>query len=258
MSLNIRHLASVAELNSTLKRGSAKGLVPHKYLMAKSLSAFAEGFRNLRAAILYAPEKPPQVIALTSALPGEGKTTTAICLSAAFAMAGDSVVVVDCDLRRRSISRMFGTTPTKGMIEVLDQSTTLEEALLKDEVTGVTYLPLSAAKTTTADVFGSEKFDKLLDDLRAKFSYVILDTAPVLPVADTRGLARKADFVAVLVRWRYTPQRAVQAALDTLASSQVKVSGIALTQVDIKAQGKFGYGDTGYYYKQYKNYYAEA
>lgn len=255
--LGIRHLASIASLQSTLLKNKEKKPVPHRYIMEKSLSVFAEGFRNLRAAMLYAPDNQPKVIALTSALPGEGKTTTSVCLSAAFAMAGDNVVLVDCDLRRSGLTAVFGKTYDKGLVEVLSGAATLEESLRKDEVTGVTYLPLSTNPVTTHDIFGSADFDKLLDQLRAKFDFVILDTAPVLPVADTRILARKADFLALLVRWRQTPTRAVQAAAEILEAADVKIAGAALVQVDVKEQGKYGYGDSGYYYKEYSKYYLD-
>jgi Mrp family chromosome partitioning ATPase len=142
-------------------------------------------------------------------------------------------------------------------VEVLAGQATLEEVILKDEHSKLSYLPLSVNPVTNEDIFGNTTFDDLLETLRKQYDYVILDTAPVLPVADTRILARKADFVMLLVRWRKTPTRAAQAAVDILDSARVKISGSALTQVDVQAQAKYGYGDAGYYYKDYKSYYVQ-
>jgi len=98
--------------------------------------------------------------------------------------------------------------------------------------------------------------DNLLEELRSRYDLVILDTAPVLPVADTRILAPKADVVVFLARWRKTPQDAIEAAFRMLGGTGAHIAGVALTQVDMKQQSKYGYGDSGYYYTEYKKYYA--
>jgi capsular exopolysaccharide synthesis family protein len=254
--LGINYLASIADVSSTLKK-SETSKVPYLYLAEKPLSVFAEGFRNMRAAMLYSPNKIPKVIAVTSALPGEGKTTTSVCLATAFSLAGNSVVVVDCDLRKRSLNAIFKQSPEKGLVEAVMGEVTLAQVILQDEATKVHYVPLSVHPVTSQDIFSNPKFDAVLASLREQFDYVILDTAPILPVADTRILARKADYVALLIRWRKTPKRAVQAAVDILEGARVEINGAALTQVDVAAQGKYGYGDAGYYYKDYKSYYVQ-
>ncbi|ESQ89451.1 GumC family protein [Asticcacaulis benevestitus] len=255
-ALGINYLASIADVSSTLKK-SETSKVPYLYLAERPLSVFAEGFRNMRAAILYSPNKVPKVIAVTSALPGEGKTTTSVCLATAFSLAGNSVVVVDCDLRKRSLNAIFKQSPEKGLVEAVMGEVSLAQVIQQDEATKVHYVPLSVHPVTSQDIFSNPKFDALLDLLREQFDYVILDTAPILPVADTRILARKADYVALLIRWRKTPKRAVQAAVDILEGARVEINGAALTQVDVVAQGKYGYGDAGYYYKDYKSYYVQ-
>jgi len=255
--LGVSYLTGVPALGSTLEQKLPGDTMPHQYVVDKPLSVFAEGFRSLRASLLYANGgKEVKVVAVTSALPGEGKTTTSVCLALTMAVAGNSVCVVDCDLRRRSLNELFDMKVDKGLIEVLDGRATLDEVLQTDPRTGLKILPLSQAPTTTRDIFGSEAMDKLLEVLRSRFDLVVLDTAPVLPVVDTRILARKADIVAVLVRWRHTPLKAAQRTIDLLNDVQVNIGGAALTQIDVKEQAKYGYGDVGYYYKSYKSYYA--
>jgi succinoglycan biosynthesis transport protein ExoP len=239
-------LSSVAEDN----------LAPIDQVVAKPLSAFSEAFRNLRASILYSRlGEPVKVVAVTSSLPGEGKTTTSICLGRATALQGQRVIVVDCDLRRRTVNRLLGAEPKVGLLEVLSGEATLQQAISIDADTGAHFLPLAKTAFTPKDVFGTTAMDRLLDDLRARYDMVILDTAPILPVADTRVLAPKADVVLFLARWRKTPQHAIEAAFRLLAGTGAHLGGVALTQMDMKQQSKYGYGDPGYYYAEYKKYY---
>jgi polysaccharide biosynthesis transport protein len=240
-------LASVAEG----KMGS-----PIDYVIEKPLSSFAEAFRNLRASVTYSRlGEPVKIVAITSSLPGEGKTTTSVCLARSAAQQGLKVILVDCDLRRRSVNRLFGAEPARGLIEVLAGEATLEEVLTTDQVTGARLLPLAKSSMTPKDVFGSAAMDRLLEELRRTYDLVVLDTAPVLPVADTRVLAPKADVVVFLAHWRKTPQHAIEAAFRLLSGTGAHLAGVALTQVDMKQQSKYGYGDPGYYYAEYKKYY---
>lgn len=243
----VPHLASVADDTQ---------LAPIDYVVEKPLSSFAEAFRNLRTSILYARlGEPVKIVAVTSSLPGEGKTTTSICLGRTSALQGAKTIVVDCDLRRRTVNRVLGSEPDVGLLEVLGGDATLDAAIQVDATTGAHFLPLAKSAFTPKDVFGSAAMDRLLDDLRARYDLVVLDTAPVLPVADTRVLAPKADAVVFLARWRKTPQQAIESAFRLLVGTRSHLAGVALTQMDMKQQARYGYGDPGYYYAEYKKYY---
>src|SRR5690606_33005111 len=110
---------------------------PVDYVLKRPLSGFAEAIRALRASILYSRiGQETKVIALTSALPSEGKTTTSICLARVAAQAGARVVLIDCDLRRRNVNRLLGVEPEVGLLEVLNRTATLEQALMPDEASG--------------------------------------------------------------------------------------------------------------------------
>ncbi len=256
---DVEHRLEVSYLGAVpLLASVAEGKIgsPIDYVIDKPLSSFAEAFRNLRASVIYSRlGEPVKVVAITSSLPGEGKTTTSVCLARSAAQQGLKVILVDCDLRRRSVNRLFGAEPTKGLIEVLAGEASLEEVLTTDQVTGARLLPLAKSSMTPKDVFGSAAMDRLLEELRRTYDLVILDTAPVLPVADTRVLAPKADVVVFLAHWRKTPQHAIEAAFRLLSGTGAHLAGVALTQVDMKQQAKYGYGDPGYYYAEYKKYY---
>ncbi len=254
--LNVPHLGSLPHLASVTD-DNAGNIPPVEYIVDKPLSSFAEAFRTLRATIRYARVGDPvKIIALTSSLPGEGKTTTSVCLGRMAAQAGDRVVIVDCDLRRRNINKLIGTESEQGLLEVLNGQAKLQDVLLQDRDTGAYILPLSKSSFTPKDVFSTPAMDALLRALSERFDLVILDTAPTLAVADTRILAAKADAVVFLARWRKTPEKAIEAALKSLTAAGAYVAGVALTQVNMKEQARYGYGDPGYYYTYYKKYYS--
>lgn len=226
------------------------------YLLNRPLSAFAEAFRTLRTSIMYAKlGSAVKVIAVTSALPGEGKTTTSVCLAISAAQAGLKVVIVDCDIRRRNVSRLLGVDADLGLLDVLEGTASLGDVLLKGEASGAWVLPTAKRDFTPREVFNTPEMASLLKLLREDFDMVILDTAPVLAVAETRVLASQADAVMFLTRWRKTPAKAAEAALRTLEQSEATVAGAVLTQVDMNEQARYGYGDAGYYYSSYKAYY---
>lgn len=256
-ALGIPSLGAVPQLASTLKDGDGVEATPQQWVVDKPLSAFAEALRNLKTSIMHSRvDKPVRVVAITSALPGEGKTTTSLCLARTVAMGGSKVVLLDCDLRRRNVNRLLEIEPEVGLVEVLAGSATLEQALVHDAPSGAWILPLARSAFTPKDLFSTSVMEGLLEQLKHHFELIILDTAPVLPVADTRVLAPKADAVLCLARWKQTPRKAIEAALQYLERAHAHVVGTALTQVNVKQQARYGYGDPGYYYRSYKKYYA--
>jgi Mrp family chromosome partitioning ATPase len=122
---------------------------------------------------------------------------------------------------------------------------------------GAKVLALTKSSYTPRDVLGSPAMIHLLAELRRRFDIVLLDTAPLLAIADTRILAPHVDAVVMLARWKKTPVKAITAAINLLQGRGVFVAGVALTQVDMKAQTRYGYGDANYYYKSYRKYYAD-
>jgi succinoglycan biosynthesis transport protein ExoP len=251
--LGIPYLGGLPVLKSTAPSATEP---PSEYVVARPLSMFAEAFRALRAALLVGVEgEAPQVIAITSALTAEGKTTAAVCLGLTAAIQGSKTVVVDCDLRRRAVAEHLPVAPSVGLIEVLKGKATLDQALYRDPVSGACFLAVSSGPITTSDLFGGLGMDELIDELRRRFDLIILDTPPILAVADARVLAGKADATVLLARWRRTPPQAVKAALRQLDNSGARVLGAALSLVDARQQPRYGYGDPSYYHAQHKKYF---
>jgi capsular exopolysaccharide synthesis family protein len=199
-----------------------------------------------------------KTVAVTSALPNEGKTTTAVCLARSAALQGIRVVIVDCDLRRGSLKHVAHANKGHGLLEVLAGKAQLTQALVRDSATEADILPLSDGSISQKDVFGSPAMDRLLAQLGDLYDLVILDAPPVLPTADARVLARKADFTILVARWRATPYQAIESAMYVLSGNNVDVGGVVLNQVDMKQQARHGYGDVAYHFNAYRSYYLDS
>jgi len=255
--LGRRYLAGVPLLSS-LKGG--RRMTPINAVVQWPESAFAEAYRNLRASLRYSTlNGPVTVMAISSALPQEGKTTTSICLARSAALQGLRVVLVDCDTHRRELNRLVkGRAHAPGLLEVLAGEASLKDALVQDEATTTMILPLNASAVGGHDHIGGEAMDRLLADLRRAFDLVILDTTPILPTADTRLLSTKVDVVVLVARWRKTSAHAIQAALHLLPVEGMNVAGVVLNRIHMGQQARFGFGDPAYYYRKYAQYYVRS
>ncbi|MGB5076318.1 MAG: Wzz/FepE/Etk N-terminal domain-containing protein [Sphingorhabdus sp.] len=219
-------------------------------------SAFAESFRALDTAISQATRGQNQVIAITSALPDEGKTVVSCCLSYVLAQSGKKTILIDCDLRRAGISRLLDMRDyDHGLIEYLDGKTEISFDDLSDQRI-FCVLPLRPSKEQPDHLLTGEPFIRLLDELRTRFDHIVLDLPPLLPIASTPVLASRADATVMITRWRKTSRFAMRAALKRMPSDQVNLVGFALNQVDMRRRAYFERGDPSFYYKQYRDYYS--
>jgi polysaccharide biosynthesis transport protein len=218
-------------------------------------SAFAEAFRTLETAISQATHGGHQVIAITSALPDEGKTVMSCCLSYVLAQSGKKTILIDCDLRRAGISRLLDMRSyDHGLIEYLDGKT---EINFDDLADGRLFcvLPLRPSNEQPEHLLTGEAFIHLLDELRQRFDHIVLDLPPILPIASSPVLASRADATVVTTLWRKTSRFALRAALKRLPPDQVNLVGVVLNQVDLRRRSHFERSDPSFYYKQYREYY---
>lgn len=257
--LGVPVIGSVPDLKTvpgvSLPRNDPMG--PANHLVEHGGSVFGEAFRSIRGALRIGhADQLVRSLAVTSALPGEGKTTTAICLARSAALAGQRVVLVDCDVRRRASSRTLVGQVTGGLTEVLKGEIALDAALIRDTASGAYILGQGTSKTADYDLLVAPAMQKLITDLGHRFDLVVLDTAPVLPLAEARVVAAMADGVLFVTRWRHTPANASRLALDMLGRAGAHIQGAALTLVNMKEQARSGYGDEMMYYNKFKQYYA--
>ncbi|MEH3102547.1 MAG: polysaccharide biosynthesis tyrosine autokinase [Sphingomonas phyllosphaerae] len=224
------------------------------------LSAYTEAYRNIATSLSFSASSAHggKILGITSALPKEGKTTTSTSVARVLATGGSRTLLLDTDLRRRSVSVTLAPQARAGLGEALAGTAALDDVLVREEATGLDVLPLAATVGTSPHLFETPEFAALLAELRRRYDHIVVDTAPVLAVADTRVLAQHFDALALLVRWRATPARAARAALHQISSVGVGVTGVALTMVDLKVQAQAGFGDPSYYADYMKDYYAKA
>ncbi len=226
---------------------------PSGYLVGRPMSAFTEALRVLRTVIVYSKlDFSVKVVAITSALPDEGKTTISMCLARVAAMSGQRVCVVDCDLRKQSINDVIDIETDVGILQVLAGEAPWRSAIVRDPNSDAHVLPVATSGFTPRDVFGSEAMERLVADLRAHYDLVILDCAPILAVAETRILVKHADTVVVVARAGRSAVGAVRTAVQQVEGAGGKVLGVALNYVLPNWQS---YADSLYFY-QSKSYYS--
>ncbi|HJS81187.1 MAG TPA: polysaccharide biosynthesis tyrosine autokinase [Vitreimonas sp.] len=226
---------------------------PSGYLVGRPMSAFTEALRVLRTVIVYSKlDFSVKVVAITSALPDEGKTTISVCLARVAAMSGQRVCVVDCDLRKQSINDVIDIESDVGILQVLAGEAPWRAAIVRDPNSDAHILPVATSGFTPRDVFGSEAMERLVSELRAHYDLVILDCAPILAVAETRVLVKHADSVVIVARAGRSHVGAVRTAVQQTESAGGKVLGVALNCVLPHWQS---YADSLYFY-QAKSYYS--
>lgn len=243
-------------LSTDLKNRSLARLPPFEYLVKRPFSVFAESFRNLRAGLLVptASGRRCRVVAVASSLPSEGKSTIAFCLMRTIALSGVPTVLVDCDVRQRGASNYGAARGGAGLVEVLEGSSRLADALVYDAESGGYLLPVISRPKDQVDLFSSEAMDRLMEELQERFQVVIIDTPAALAVADARIVAARADAVLFVAQWAKTPAKAVELGLELFSSVGANIAGVILSRVDLKRQARQSYGGASYY-GHYAKYY---
>ncbi len=230
------------------------------YLRDKPTSAAAEAVRNLRTSLLLSDiDNPPQIIMSTSALPGEGKTTQSIALAQNLAGLDKRVLLIEGDIRRRTFGEYFKNVPKGGVLTALSGEVPLSEVVFHDERLGADVLMGEKSRVNAADLFSSDKFRAFLARARDAYDYVIIDTPPVLVVPDARVIGQHVDAILFSIAWDKTQRGQVAAALREFASANLRVTGIALAQIDPRGMRRYGYGGKYGAYGAYgKGYYDAA
>ena len=229
---------------------------PYQYLVDKPLSAFAEAIRSVYMSVkLSNVDKQPKVILVTSSLPNEGKTTFALCLATFAARSHKRVLLIDLDLRHPSVHVELGWQVSGGLVEYMAGDRSLEDVIHHDLETGLHFLPIKGQTTSPTELLDSQRMRKLIDMCRESYDYVVLDSAPVASVTDTRVASLLADRTLFVVRWGSTVASAAEDSVQALRDVGIEPAGAVISMVDIKRHAQYGYGDLGEYYSQSQKYY---
>lgn len=218
---------------------------------ARPASAVAEMFRKLRTNLWYSSlDRPLRTVLVTSPGPLEGKSLTAANLSVVMAQAGLRVVIVDADLRRPRLHRLFGVHPRGGLTRSLVEGTT-DGRLQSGRVEGLALLPAGELPPNPTEMVGSQRMQELLGKLAERADVVLVDSPPILPVADATVLAREVDGVVLVVEVGKTRRAAAQQAVESLQQVGANVLGVVLNGVPGRGGGYYYY----YYYGRYDDHY---
>lgn len=209
----------------------------------QAVSARAEAIRLIRTNLQFAQvDKRPEVIVVTSSLPGEGKTNTAANLALSLAQAGHSTCLVDADLRNPCVAKTFGLVQSAGLTSVLIGAATVTDVLQWTGDNSLAVLTSGPIPPNPAEILASERMREVCQDIAGAFDIVIVDTAPLLPVADTLGLAPLVDGAILVVRAGKTPVERVRAAADALRAVGAPVLGGVLSMTEPQNSRSYGYG----------------
>ncbi|MFD2400929.1 GumC family protein [Novosphingobium soli] len=227
---------------------------PADNLLEKPTSQFAEALRNVRASIVGVKggAERPKIIALTSAMPAEGKTTTALALARTMALSGSRTVLFDVDVRRAQMRQIASNvTGTGGTVELLQGSISLREAIQPSGLEGMDQILVKEPYFSSENLFGNQAIHDVLGELSREYDAVILDLPPLLGLADGRFIAALSDAVVLIVKWDETPQHVVESAVNALKSDGSNLVGAVLSMVDPGARSVGSY----YYDEKYSHYY---
>jgi capsular exopolysaccharide synthesis family protein len=193
----------------------------------------SEAYRALRTAVRFLnPDAPLRTVLVTSASPGDGKTTTAANLAIALARGGDRVIIVDADLRRSGLSTFFGIESAVGVTTVLRRQVRLKDAL-QTWAPNLRILPAGTLPINPAELLGSQAMARLLDQLAVEADVVVIDSPPVLPVTDAVVLGTSVDGVLLVVRHGKTLRRSVQEATRRITAVGAEVAGVVLNGLPV-------------------------
>ncbi|MEI8340014.1 MAG: polysaccharide biosynthesis tyrosine autokinase [Verrucomicrobiota bacterium] len=216
-----------------------------------------ENFRVIRTNLLSmgSMSKPPHVMMVTSSIPKEGKTVVSSNLAISFAQMGAKTLLIDTDLRRGRLHRLFGLRKSPGLSNLLLEKSTLEETLRPTGKENLTVLTAGAHLESGTELLGSQKFADIMKELRGRYDRILIDTPPVLGLSETSILQGQVDGVLFVVWGGRTPIRSMKTAVEMLQANGANLYGFILNRLDLSATTNYY---QYYYYSNdyYHNYHA--
>lgn len=218
----------------------------------KESSSVAEAYRMLRTSILLASAgHPPKSVLVTSSQPGEGKTTTAVNTGICLSQLGATVLIIDADLRRPRVHKIFGLNHRRGLSNYLSSNIPLRSVIQPTGIPNLYLLPSGIVPPNSAELLSSEKMRHMLGKLSAHFDHILIDSPPIGSVTDPIILSRQVEGVMLIVHGGKSSREMVVHARQELANVGAKIFGVVLNNVNLERDG-YDY----YYYRRYQYEYA--
>lgn len=208
-----------------------------------STAPIAESYRALRMNLKFlSVDHPPKVLVITSAIAGEGKSTTALNLALSLAELGNRVALVDADLRRPRIAELLGLVGSVGVSSVLAHEATVDEVVQTSEFDNLWVLAAGPSPPNPSELLSSAAAQSLVHDLRRAFDFVIVDSPPLLPVTDATALALQSDGAILVTHYGHTRRDEVARAASTLETVGATLLGVVLGAVPASSRDNVRYG----------------
>ncbi len=234
------------------KSGKGKAQA-ERHFIAEPRSPFAESVNHIRTGVLFSNiDNPPKTVLVTSAMQGEGKTTLSSNLALSFSQLGPTLLI-DADLRKPRVASIAGLDKESGLVDLVGGQRNFQDVVVRDrDAKNLFIMKSGTIPPNPLELLSSKKFAHLLEELKQRFSHIVVDTAPVLPVSDAIVLGHIVDGVIVVVRADKTPHAMAQDAVRRLQAANVMPLGVALSQVSARRMS-YHYYDS-YYYGAYYGY----
>lgn len=214
-------------------------------------SMAAEAYRTLRTNIsLSQVDKPIKSLLVTSCIPREGKSTTAANLGVTFAMAQKRVLIIDADLRRPILHRLFGVPNVQGLTHTLSDTVEYNQIFTPTKIPNLWVVTCGIIPPNPSELLGSQKMKTFLEKVKQEFDIVLLDSPPISSLADASVLGSIVDGVLFVVKVNMANRDLIEKAKNQLQTVGANIIGIVLNDVDIKRDGYYRY----YYYYNYEYY----
>ena len=237
---------------------------PHQSLLRDSLGPYVEAIRSIVATSLLATENRPQLVLVTSSVPGEGKTTLAVSFATYAARLGRRTILLDLDFRHPATAREFGRMPNDRTLERLLQDRPVGETVQHISKLHLDYVPMWKTTGDPLRLFAGNQIEKLLARLRSQYDCIVIDTAPLLAITETRVLASMADQILFAVKWNSTDRRVARNALDLLRRAGVRTDptycavAAVMTQMDLRKHARSRDGSEAEALTRYGQYYGQS
>ena len=210
-------------------------------------SAAAEAYRTLRTNLQFTNlAEAYRSLVFTSATAGEGKTTTASNFSVATAQSGTRVCLIDADLRRPSLHKMFDLPNRSGLTTALIGSESVESLALETRVPNLFVVPSGPQPPNPAELVASARMREVIAEAQTAFDLVVLDTPPIISVADPVAISAQCEGVIIVIRASKVPLEVIRRAISQVAAVKARIIGVVLNRVNLRQEG--------YYYKYYHYY----
>jgi len=235
----------------------ARSETPIDMVLQRPRSALADGVRGLRTAVsAFDGGSSNRITLITSSEPKEGKSFVSLCLALMFSRTDERVVLIDSDVFRPRLHTTLNLDGDRGFAQVLAGELSIDDAIQSHVRGNLDFMPAGRHPNVT-ELLVEPQIKALFAELRTRYDRIIVDSPPVLAVADVRTMARLADQVIYLIRWNATARDAVRNGIKLLRGTGCNLYGAVLSRVNQRKHTRYGYRDYGQYYGRYRDYYGE-